>query len=723
MDILRLFGEGAMKPLGTADPTSVGSYRLLSVLGGGGMGRVYLGQSPTGRRVAIKVVHAVLAGDPAFRRRFAREVDAMRAVSPLFTAAVVDADTDAPEPWLATTYIDGPSLEQRVDEEGPLPPGAVLALAAGLAEALASIHRAGIVHRDLKPSNVLLDDTGPHIIDFGVALASDITRMTQSVVVGTPSYMAPERINGGDAGPAGDVFSLGATLVFAATGRCLVDDGTVYEQIMQIAHGRFDLSLVPKDLRPLIVRCLSPKPKDRPTAPELSRILVGAGICVPSAGWHRQEAPAPAALEARLGGERTSRRQMLTLGGIFSVVAVGGLGAAGIFGSDRASPGSPQVSRVQWLARSGAPVVSTRPGSREIGVRVVVDRGARLVSVSGVTVRAVDLRGREVWSRELSSGPLALTLWGDGVLVTSMQRAWLLDGVTGVSRFDSDVAGVEKATAKGGPGGPAVGIHGVAVSADRAFLYLGTATVALDRAGRQRWRNPRPVPVGGGWDTSGNPHLADATWLVTRDQDGDVVQVGLYEAATGRRRWTARYDAPPLPSPPPRAGEMSGGPRPWGDEAWLRCEARVGTGHVVVRDVQTVRAFALSSGREAWMAVSSRPVAAMELVGSRVLVASERVTAYEVGTGEVAWRADMYGARLAVLPAGDGVVAANDSVIVALDRNGGFPWQEPVPAAVRAEAMPGRLTTDGRMAYLTLKPRGDRSEPLTVDVIAIALDA
>ncbi|HET8658645.1 MAG TPA: protein kinase [Micromonosporaceae bacterium] len=711
-----------MKPLGTADPASVGPYRLLGVLGGGGMGRVYLGQSPTGRRVAIKVVHAVLADDPAFRRRFAREVDAMRAVSPLFTAAVVDADTDAPEPWLATTYIDGLSLEQRVDEEGPLPPGAVLTLAAGLAEALASIHHAGIVHRDLKPSNVLLDDTGPHIIDFGVALASDVTRMTRSVVVGTPSYMAPERINGGDAGPAGDVFSLGATLVFAATGRCLVNDGTVYEQIVQIAHGRFDLSLVPKDLRPLIVRCLSPKPKDRPTAPELARVLVGAGISAPSPGWHREGAPAPAALDVRLGGQHPSRRQMLTLGGILSVVAVGGLGAAGILGSENASPGSSQVGRVRWLARSGASFLDTRLGSQEIGVRIVVDRGARLISVSGVTVRAVDLQGGEVWSRELSSGPLALTLWGDGVLVTNVRRAWLLDGVTGVPRFDSDVAGAEEATAKRGPGSPTVGIRGVAVSADHAYLYLGTATVALDRAGRQWWRNPRPVPVGGGWDTSGNPVLADATWLVTRDQDGDVVQVGLYEAATGRRRWTARYDVPAPPTFPSRAGERPGGPRPGGDDAWQRCEVRVSTDHVVVRDVQTVRALALASGREAWMTVSSRPVAAMELVGSRVLVASERVTAFEVDTGEVVWRAELYGARLAALPAGDGVVAANDSMIVALDRNGDLPWQEPVPAAVRAEAMPGRLTADGQMAYLTLKPRGDRSEPLTVDVIAIALD-
>src|SRR5258705_7088289 len=151
-----------MRPLGETDPLSIATYRLLGVLGGGGMGRVYLGESRSGRRVAIKVVRPDLAEDPAFRRRFGREVAAVRAVNPLFTAAVVDADPDAAEPWFATTYIDGPSLAARVSMAGPLAPGAVLVLAAGLAEAPASIHRAGLVHRDLKPSNVIVNDSGPH---------------------------------------------------------------------------------------------------------------------------------------------------------------------------------------------------------------------------------------------------------------------------------------------------------------------------------------------------------------------------------------------------------------------------------------------------------------------------------------------------------------------------------------------------------------------------------
>src|SRR5256886_982403 len=246
-----------MRPLGTADPTSVGSYRLLGVLGGGGMGRVYLGRSPTGRRVAIKVIRTELAEDPVFRRRFAREVAAVRSVGPLFTAPMVDADTDAEPPWLATTYVDGPSLREWVVEHGPLAPGAVLVLAAGLAEALASIHDAGLVHRDLKPSNVLLDDAGPRIIDFGIVALPDATSQLTTSLIGTPSYLAPELIDGAEASAASDVFALGATLFFAATGLPLVGEGTMFQQMTQITLGRFDLSEVPKVLRPAIVRCLT----------------------------------------------------------------------------------------------------------------------------------------------------------------------------------------------------------------------------------------------------------------------------------------------------------------------------------------------------------------------------------------------------------------------------------------------------------------------------------
>ncbi|HEY7176776.1 MAG TPA: protein kinase, partial [Micromonosporaceae bacterium] len=273
-----------MKPLGSADPKSVGPFQLLGVLGAGGMGRVYLGTSRTGRRVAIKVIRPDLAEDSVFRDRFTREVAAARRVSPLFTAAVVDADTMAEAPWLATTYIEGVSLDRRVLDDGPMDADEVLSLAAGLGEALTSIHSVGLVHRDLKPSNILLNDSGPHIIDFGLALGSEQSRLTTSLVVGTPSYMAPERLRGEEAGTPSDIFSLGATLVFAATGRDLVDDANVYEQVLQIAEARFDLSDVPARMRAIVVRCVSYAPHDRPTAAELTRFVVALGAAAPGGG-------------------------------------------------------------------------------------------------------------------------------------------------------------------------------------------------------------------------------------------------------------------------------------------------------------------------------------------------------------------------------------------------------------------------------------------------------
>jgi len=273
-----------MRPLGAADPKTIGPYQLLGVLGSGGMGRVYLGASRTGRRVAIKVIRPDLAEDPIFRDRFTREVAAAGRVSPLFTALVVDSDTEAAAPWLATTYIEGVSLDRHVLDDGPMSIDDVLSLAAGLGEALTSIHTVGLVHRDLKPSNILLNDSGPHIIDFGLALGSEQTRLTTSRVVGTPAYMAPERLRGEAAGPPSDVFSLGATLVFAATGRDLVDDASVYEQVLQIAEGRFTLTDVPSRLRGLVIRCVSFHPEDRPTAAELTRFVVALGAVTPGLG-------------------------------------------------------------------------------------------------------------------------------------------------------------------------------------------------------------------------------------------------------------------------------------------------------------------------------------------------------------------------------------------------------------------------------------------------------
>jgi eukaryotic-like serine/threonine-protein kinase len=180
-----------------SDPESVGPYRLLGRLGAGGMGQVYLARSPGGRLVAVKVIRPELAGDTDFRARFAREVAAARNVNGMFTALVIDADVSGLVPWLATAYVDGPSLAQAVRERGPMHAGSLRALAAGLTEGLEAIHAAGLVHRDLKPSNVLLAPDGPRVIDFGISRAVEESMLTQTgAVVGSPGYLSPEQARG-----------------------------------------------------------------------------------------------------------------------------------------------------------------------------------------------------------------------------------------------------------------------------------------------------------------------------------------------------------------------------------------------------------------------------------------------------------------------------------------------------------------------------------------------
>jgi hypothetical protein len=253
-----------------SDPESVGPYRLIRRLGAGGMGQVYLARTPGSRLVAVKVIRPELAADPGFRSRFAREVTAARSVSGMFTAPVVDADPDGQLPWLATAYVPGPSLTDAVAERGPLPPGVVLTLAAGLAEALVAIHAAGLVHRDLKPSNVLLARDGPRVIDFGISRAADASVLTQTgAIMGSPGYLSPEQAEGRPVGPPGDVFSLGAVLAFAATGAGPFGTGPALAIAFRIVNAAPNLSGVPEQVRPLIERCLVKDPAARPSPGEL----------------------------------------------------------------------------------------------------------------------------------------------------------------------------------------------------------------------------------------------------------------------------------------------------------------------------------------------------------------------------------------------------------------------------------------------------------------------
>lgn len=259
-----------MQALHESDPQTVGEYALVGRLGRGAMGTVYLGRSPGGRPVAVKVARPELADDPEFRERFRREVEIARTVGGFWTAAVVDAGPDAPRPWLATEYVAGPTLQQAVEIHGPLPETAVRRLAAGLAEALAAIHKAGLVHRDLKPSNVILGGDGPRVIDFGISRAVRHSGLTEvGVVFGTPGFLSPEQVLGEEVGAPTDVFSLGAVLVFAATGRGPFGEGDTSSLVYRAVHAEPELTQVPASLRTLIMTCLQRDPAGRPDPSQL----------------------------------------------------------------------------------------------------------------------------------------------------------------------------------------------------------------------------------------------------------------------------------------------------------------------------------------------------------------------------------------------------------------------------------------------------------------------
>ncbi|MFC9268261.1 protein kinase [Streptomyces zhihengii] len=257
-----------MELLTDSDRPEAGPYRLIAELGRGGMGRVLLGVAPDGRLAAVKVVRSQFVEDEGFRSRFRREVEASSRVSGACTAAVVDADADAPLPWLASVFVPGPALSTAVADTGPLPAGAAARLAAGLATALAQIHGAGLIHRDLKPSNVLLAADGPRVIDFGIARATDSEGGTEIThtgwLVGSPAYMSPEQAEGRELTPASDVFSLGTVLVHACTGRSPFAGTAAPQTLYNVVHTEPDLGPLPGALRGLVSRCLAKDPALRP---------------------------------------------------------------------------------------------------------------------------------------------------------------------------------------------------------------------------------------------------------------------------------------------------------------------------------------------------------------------------------------------------------------------------------------------------------------------------
>src|SRR5580704_11191187 len=358
------------KPLETGDPRTLGRFELLARLGEGGQGIVYLGRGPGPgeERVAVKVLRST--ADASVLERLARELDAIHHVQPFVTASVIEASTDGERRYIVSEFIDGPSLQERVDARGPLPEGELQRLAVGTATALTAIHGAGVVHRDFKPANVLLGPDGPRVID--------VATMT-SGVIGTPSYISPEQLSGARPTSAVDIFAWAVTMVYAATGRPAFGGDTVMAVMHRILTEQPDISGVPESLITVISDCLSKDPSKRPSARDLLLRLVDPSLAnrtgpVPSlAGSTASDyTPVQPATGPVPAPRRSRRGPVLAAGGAAAVAAVivvvvllltrGSSGHGPTSGAGRTSAGTAGTSAASQASTSASTAIQAAAG-------------------------------------------------------------------------------------------------------------------------------------------------------------------------------------------------------------------------------------------------------------------------------------------------------------------------------------------------------------------------
>lgn len=417
-------GSGAapqIHPLESSDPPELGGYQLLGRIGAGGMGVVYLAETRTGRKLALKAILKEFVQDPDFRTRFRREAAAAMKVRGRFLATLIDADPDAEQPWLAIEYVEGPSLTAVVQAQGPLPEPDLRTMLAGVAEALRAVHAVGIVHRDLKPSNILLGQDGPFVIDFGIAQASDSTALTRTgLKVGTPSFMAPEQIRGNLATPAADIWALGAVAMYAATGQRAFGEGDTTVVYYRVVHEDPDLSACPAWLLPLVQACLSKDPSDRPDLQEVLDFLNGIsadhrtattkivpGPAVPGTPLDddvttlrdddatvvkapAEQAPAEPAPEPAAARRRLSR-PVAWIAGAAGLLVVGGVTTAVVLGMPSGGPEADPTA-----SGSASPSAATSPAAIDeclVG-RWRLDELSQQTTLGGQSVEATGFEGR-----------------------------------------------------------------------------------------------------------------------------------------------------------------------------------------------------------------------------------------------------------------------------------------------------------------------------------------
>ncbi|MBT2446610.1 PQQ-binding-like beta-propeller repeat protein [Streptomyces sp. ISL-43] len=513
------------------------------------MGVVHLATSESGLKLAVKIVHAEHAVDPEFRARFRQEVAAARRVSGAFTAPVVDADPDAERPWMATLFIDAPTLAERVRER-VLEPRELTRLAAGLAEALRDIHRAGVVHRDLKPSNVLMAPDGVRVIDFGISRPADSDLRTETgKLIGTPPFMAPEQFQRPrEVGTAADVFALGAVLVHAATGRGPFDSDSHYLVAYQVVHSEPDLTGLPERLVPLVAQCLAKDPAQRPSAGALIaalRVLAYPTDLDTQAFVPRPRRPAEAEevthRRDRIAGPDPApapRRGRLTraaaLAGIGLLLAGGAVAAYVLTGSDGGQPGPATAQRTDSPGPAAVPVAA--PWQMSLGDRAAAcswQAAALYCSGAGLTAARIDpADGAVLWSVHSAQGAAktAAPLYGGGLVLTAPAGSRLLqalDPATGAERWRRNLPSGAKAVS--------AGALVVVTGADGKATALDAATGAV------RWAKD----IGGlGSVWCAGPQEADgavaALYVSTPAGDGKSTQVAEVDPASGALRGQVR---------------------------------------------------------------------------------------------------------------------------------------------------------------------------------------
>lgn len=654
-------------PLTHDDPRHLGGHRPLARLGSGGMGTVYLARSAGGRTVALKTMHARIASDPAFRTRFRLETEAARVIGPVHGARVFEADPAAETPWLATEYVLGPPLDEAVRLAGPLPETAVRALGALLCAALTQLHLSGVVHRDLKPSNIMLTADGPKVIDFGIARALGDERLTRTgAAAGTPAFMSPEQATGQEHTAAGDVFALAGVLTQAATGHGPFGSGLAADLLYRVRYAAPDLTGVPAGLLPLLARCLSKDPADRPTTTALAAelapptghfadhlpeaLLMEMGRRA-AAVWavtpHRLPPPADHGHDPALPGTApdgakpaVSRRRVLTLGG------AGLLGAAGVAAGVRYLPGGDDGADPKKGATGGKP---TEPPAWDKLWQVKADYGIsprvppapllleRLVVIadSASTLQALDPRtgkaqwaesdtyrfhqvttdGKQIYAVEYpfeETDPLTIGTVGpaDGKLRTPFARFPDLRG----RLFENQLLCVSGDTLY------AVGGRGP-YSTDGFREDQSWSLLALDsRTGDTRWTRPLPARPNGSQALHFLTAQVRGTYLVLVQQSAKgALSLVVRDTRTGRQLWTRPLD----------------GDRP----AFTRARLAVDDRHVYTAAAGLL-ALRLADGAQAWRYAQGRAGYGPPAVDGGVVYAVEQdrgVVAVGAGDGKPRW--------------------------------------------------------------------------------------